>query len=421
MAGHSTIDESDTMPYTSTGATGYYRASQYGLGIMLFPWNGIDFIENQFPFYVGESVRPVFGESTQTGNFEDYNIDEDLYAPEVLWIEGGRSNIELEVGESTQLFATSSSNVSWEILSGEGIVEIEYIDYPKNKSVRINALSDGTAVVQATDGRTKAVVEINVIPQETLPKVMAPGSGFVTIAIYVPEETCNGVILVGAGLGEGGTSDWDPGEKNNPFTELEGEDRWYTITVPYYADLAVKAVAINSEGKANWSTQWGMNVEGEDDNVVILSGEGLLDNSENYGEIKLTQVLDGSVIYIGIKEWKSIPCEPRNKAGEATFTLTAVTPLPEGAVVGIVGSISEVLNWDIYNPVVMTQNGNTYTATVTVGDACEYKYFVSLDGGATWDWSIGEYGNNRQMPLDLNAVDTVEEWVGIFAEEFPEE
>jgi hypothetical protein len=139
---------------------------------------------------------------------------------------------------------------------------------------------------------------------------------------------------------------------------------------------------------------------------------------KNGVEQYLTRVPDGSVVYIGIKEWKSAPCVPRNKAGLATFTLTVATPLPEGSVVGIVGSINEYQNWDIFNPIIMTQNGNTYTATYTVGDDCRYKYAYSLDGGYTWDWNFMEDGNDREMPLDLNAVDTVEYWTNLPYEEY---
>ena len=228
MAGHSTIDESDTMPYTSTGATGYYRSSQYGLGIMLFPWTGLDFIENQYPYYVGESVRPVFGESTQTGNFEDYDIDEDLYKPEVLSL--NKSNIELEVGESTQLYATSSSNVSWEILSGEGIVEIEYQGYPQNTMVYINALSEGTAVVQATDGRTQVVCIITVkgTPSSEYPIVEAPGAGKTTLVVYIPGSSCEEAIPYAIGYIPG-DGNWENKEELR-MTRCEGYDEWWQVT-----------------------------------------------------------------------------------------------------------------------------------------------------------------------------------------------
>jgi hypothetical protein len=251
--------------------------------------------------------------------------------------------------------------------------------------------------------------EPEVVFPEIMPAVDAPGAGNITVAIYVPSNTCNGVILTGSFDG------YKPGEKLHPFTPLAGEDRWFTITMPYSADFAAKAIALTAEGVADWGTQWGMNIPSDEiENVVILAGEAVL-TEENGGEQKLTAVPDGTVVYIGIKEWKSAPCVERNKAGEATFTLTAAA-LPEGAVVGIVGKISDELNWDINNPIIMTAGeNNTWSATAAVGASCEYKYFFSLDG--TWSWDLGEDGGNRQMPLDLKANDTVEAWKGLPAEE----
>lgn len=244
---------------------------------------------------------------------------------------------------------------------------------------------------------------------EIMPTLDAPGAGNVTIAIYVPSNTCKGVVLVGAGVGPEGTDDWAPANKTNPFAKLEAEEGWFTITIPYNAGLAVKAIAETGEGKADWPTQWGMNVEGADANVVILAGAGELDNSENDGEVKLTTLEDGGIVYVGIKAWKSAPCAERNKAGKATFTLTTET-LPEGAIIGIVGALSESLNWNIDEPVIMTKGeGNVWTAEIDVQETCEYKYFYSLDG-TTWSWDLGEDGNNRPMPLDLKAVDEVAVW-----------
>jgi hypothetical protein len=244
-----------------------------------------------------------------------------------------------------------------------------------------------------------------------MPIIDAPSKDSVTIAIYVPEGTCNGAILVGSFNG------YNPGDQTYKFKQIQGEDpRWLVVTAPFAEDLAVKAIALTEEGKSDWGTQWGMNIADKSiENVVILGDAGALEE-EHGGEQKLTKIPAGTIAYIGIKEWKSAPCVERNKAGDATFTLTAVAPLPEGSVVGIVGKLSDSLNWNINSPVIMEQNGNTYTATYSVGDACEYKYFFSLDG-TSWSWDLGEDGGNRQMPLDLNAVDTVEEWIGIPAEE----
>jgi hypothetical protein len=256
---------------------------------------------------------------------------------------------------------------------------------------------------------------------EIMPTLNAPSKDSVTIAVYVPSNTCNGLVLVGAGVGPNGTDDWGPGDKKNPFKQVDpelanGEDRWYSITIAFNDALGVKAIALTKDGLADWGTQWGKNTD-DDENVVLLQGAATIDNSENDGEVKLKPTEAGSIVFVGIKAWKAAPCVERNQAGIAIFTLTAPA-LPEGAVVGIVGNLSSEQNWNIESPIIMTQNGNTYTATCTVGDACEYKYVYSLDGGVTWSWDyIEEIYKNREMPLDLNAVDTVEEWIGIPAEE----
>ena len=251
---------------------------------------------------------------------------------------------------------------------------------------------------------------------EIMPVVAAPSSDSVTIALYVPNNTCNGIVLVGAGVGEGGADDWAPGDKKNPFKPL-GEDRWYTITIGYNASLAVKAIAVSSTDAAAWATQWGMNTQEEDGtpietNVVILSGEGAIDNSENNGEVKVSSFAAGQVTYIGVKAWKTAPCEERNEAGEATFTLTA-PELPEGAVVGIVGDIREGLSWAVEQAIPMTKvDANTWTATTEVKAACVYKYVYALDG-VTFSWTTEEDGGDRQMALDLKPVDTVTAWKGL--------
>lgn len=244
---------------------------------------------------------------------------------------------------------------------------------------------------------------------EILPSIKAPSADSVTIAIYVPENTCNGVILVGT------INYFDIYDHTYKFKSIEGEDeRWLQVTIPFDDYLRVKAIAIEKDGEAEWTTQWGMNIEDKSiENVVILQGFASLDNSENGGEVTLTDIPAGEVVYVGVKAWEYDPCRLRNPAGTATFTLTAPV-LPEGAVVGVVGSLNYEHYWDISNPIVMTKvRKNTWTATAEVQAKCQYRYLYSLDGGYTWYWSQEEGGFNRDMALDLNAVDIVEEWQGL--------
>ena len=250
-----------------------------------------------------------------------------------------------------------------------------------------------------------------VVPDlEEEPIIAAPGAGKVIVAVRVPQGTCNGMIAVGAATNEDGTDDWTPADKKKPFVAVEGTETWYQITLPANPGIVVKVIALAEDGTADWGTQWGMNVEGEEPNVTIVNGEGTIDASENGGEVKLTELKENTVVFVDVKAWKTSPCTPKNEAGIASFTLTA-NNLPEGYEVGIVGKVNN-LEWDIKAPVVMTKGeGNVYTATdVPVAAACQYKYFVRLANGGEWSWDYGMDGGNLVMPLDLKAVDTVDAW-----------
>ena len=250
-----------------------------------------------------------------------------------------------------------------------------------------------------------------VVPElEEEPVIAAPGAGKVIVAVRAPQGTCNGMVAVGAATNDDGSDDWTPGDKKKPFDLVEGTETWYKVTLTANPGIAVKVIALAEDGTADWGTQWGMNVEGEEPNVTIVSGEGTIDATENGGEVKLTELKENTVVFVDVKAWKTSPCTPKNEAGIASFTLTA-NNLPEGYEVGIVGKVNN-LDWDITAPVVMTKGeGNVYTATdVPVAAACQYKYFIRLIDGGEWSWGNGEDGYNRVMPLDLKAVDTVDAW-----------
>ena len=260
---------------------------------------------------------------------------------------------------------------------------------------------------------TKDTTSVVVPELEEEPVIAAPGAGKVIVAVRAPQGTCNGMIAVGAATNEDGTDDWTPADKKKPFDPVEGTETWYKVTLPANPGIGVKVIALAEDGTADWGTQWGMNVEGEEPNVTIVSGEGTIDATENGGEVKLTELKENTVVFVDVKAWKTSPCTPKNEAGIASFTLTA-NNLPEGYEVGIVGKVNN-LDWDITAPVVMTKGeGNVYTATdVPVAAACQYKYFIRLIDGGEWSWDNGEDGGNRVMPLDLKAVDTVDAWKGV--------
>ena len=144
----------------------------------------------------------------------------------------------------------------------------------------------------------------------TMPIVNAPEAGKTTIVVYVPENThANGIYGVGT------INAWKEKDTETcKFTKIEGEDRWYQLTVDWASDMAVKVLAIPSKPElAAWGFQWGKNVDADDpdpeiteDNVVVLAGDVEL-VLENQGEPKATNFADGGVVFFQIKAWKADP------------------------------------------------------------------------------------------------------------------
>ena len=186
-------------------------------------------------------------------------------------------------------------------------------------------------------------------PQDQIDPISipAPAAGKTTIAIYVPEETPRGAYLVG------NFQDNKIEDDAAKFELVDGEERWYAVTIDYAADLKVKAIAYPSDSTVAlaWAYQWGMNIDPEDpdckvteDHVILLDGAGVL-AFENGGEVLLTKVADGGVAYLQVKEWKATPVIPdvpaetawmrhpfdgknwtwkeMTKTADATFTLAA--------------------------------------------------------------------------------------------------
>ncbi len=250
---------------------------------------------------------------------------------------------------------------------------------------------------------------------EEIPLLDAPGTGKVTIAVRVPEGTCNGIEAVGQNVPEELT--WTPGNSIK-FEKVTDTETWYKVTLTYAADMAVKVIALPESGAAAWNTQWmGLDTEGVEQTTILQgAGEWVVENKVEY---KLSGLAENEIIYINVNQWQTAPCAPKNEAGVATFTMTAPA-LPEGAEVGIVGATfivdGENVEWAIANPIIMTFADGKYTATAEVGAACQYKYAYKLADGE-WSWENMENSGNRQMALDLKPVDVVTEWVGAVAAE----
>ena len=250
---------------------------------------------------------------------------------------------------------------------------------------------------------------------EEQPSIAAPAAGKVTIAVRVPAgTTCNGIVAVGSNGAE--LLDWALASRKE-FTAVSGTDTWYSITLTYAPDMAVKVIAVPRAGLASldWGTQWGVNKKDGVPNVTFVEplSTTAVFTPGDADEVQLTTLSDQDVVYIDVAAWKSAPCVAKNAAGSVVFNVTVPETTPLTASVMLVGNFAVPNNWNLSaTGLLMTNNGNrTYTITTDVPAACEYKYVVSADG-TTWDWANEEVftTSNRSMPLDLKVNDVVTAW-----------
>ncbi len=154
---------------------------------------------------------------------------------------------------------------------------------------------------------------------EDMPSLTEPGAGFVTLAIAVPEGTCNGLYAVGT------INSWAEKDfASFPFTKVADTETWWEVKLPYAADMQVKVLAKpQDESLVGWSYQWAKNIDPEDPDTTITEDHVILlnDNAEltyeNQGQPKLINAVDGSVVYIQVKAWASEPCVELGIATEA--------------------------------------------------------------------------------------------------------
>lgn len=160
------------------------------------------------------------------------------------------------------------------------------------------------------------------------PKIIAPPAGKVTLAIRVPEGTCNGVVLTGSPFG------WDPASGTAAFTKVAGTETWYSVTFDYAAYAMLIAIATPNIGTTKWETQW--------ENIEILEGDASITIQYNTEpRLDLGEAADGTVIYVSIENWKKSFLCPSCSKWNRYIAFTPACELPENAVVIFTGNFDE--------------------------------------------------------------------------------
>ena len=197
---------------------------------------------------------------------------------------------------------------------------------------------------------------------EEQPNIAAPAAGKVTIAIRVPEGTCNGVVLTGSPFG------WNPASGTAAFELVEGTETWYAAEIDFAADAMLKAIAVPETGTTKWDTQW--------KDIEILEGAAIITlENETEPRLDLNANCDGTVIYINVGDWKTAPCAPVVPGGEGTFTFTPACELSASAVVIFTGNFDEN-GWGDSTREMTRQENGSYTWTGAYPDGFQMKVIV---------------------------------------------
>lgn len=226
---------------------------------------------------------------------------------------------------------------------------------------------------------------------EAQPEIAAPAAGKVTLAIRVPEGTCNGAVLTGSPFG------WNPASGTAAFELVEGTETWYAVTLDYTVGAELKAIAVPETGVTKWETQW--------ENIEILDGDAsIVIENNTEPKIVLGELADGVVIYVTIGNWKTAPCAPVVPGGEGTFTFTPACELSASAVVIFTGNFDEN-GWGDSTREMTRQENGSYTWTGTYPDGFQMKVIVDgawMSGGnVTFDGTTFSFtGTGEFCPVE---------------------
>ena len=348
-----------------------------------------DLTHNSVVVYAETNLDESNYESVEYGFVYSTNKDDIEYSNDIVWADNG------ERDEDVYSYSATISNLTADE------------QYYYCAMVRLNETECKYGKIEEF---TTTAMPDDPNPND-LPMLESPGYGKVTIALRASAATCNGMIAVGAATNWDGTDDWDPSAQNKRFTKVEDTENWYQITLPANPDMSVKVIAVTLEGIADWGTQWGRNVNGEEPSVVLLKGDGYLDNFENNGEVRLMELVENTVVYVDVLAWQSDPCIEKNAEGWATFRVIVPDNTPINAQVSIAGSFYEN-TWTPGAYLLERQSDGTYYGEFYIPAAFQYKYIVGF-AGMEWSWEYVEVSENRVMPLDMHAYDVVEMWFNI--------
>lgn len=219
-------------------------------------------------------------------------------------------------------------------------------------------------VVDPGDDSTEVVLE-------EAPLLDNPGTGKVTVAVRVPQNTINGLCIIGT------MNDWNTTNAiaSGKMELVDGTKTWYQITLDYAADASFKFLPIlkDKEGKEyiTWSVEW---------------TDACVYGSEAWSKDNLKFSADGVVDYFDIKAWSADPSIVFADAGTYKFVYTPVEGdvLPEGTVTFTGNFGDDKQQWESSRRAMTLVDGK-YEWEGEVPSFFSFKVFVlDAEGNVQW-------------------------------------
>jgi hypothetical protein len=245
--------------------------------------------------------------------------------------------------------------------------------------------------------------------------------GYVRILIQVPDgEECHGIYFKGSLNG----SEWsgentyvglenaaEPVETAIRFKRIAEKSDFFQADFKLGTDGLQGAVCQQYPNDGSW--------QGKSAKVTLIADKTTLEGADQL-ELPQFHIAAGAkpgILALKIGAWENSECVKANEAGQAVFTMKSLKALPEGTQVGITGTnLVGKANWDHENPIVMQKNGDNWMAIAEVGANCVYKYVIKFADEPNWNDRhghilAGDDKGNISMPLNLQPVDEVVDWI----------
>lgn len=308
------------------------------------------------------------------------------------------SKITMAVGGSCRLKPSNySGTIEWSVSGDAAIIT------PSNGAdCWVNGVKDGTATVTARNGDKSVSCTVTVVGSgsDNTMGIEAPGEGLTTIAIRIPEGTCNGVYSIGEFKNVAGLSnEWSHNKYGFIFEKTWYG--WYKFTFRNDESFrGLRICAIPKKTDPDWRFSWGKNTYGKENVTLVKDDEAVVFEYDNDGLPTLISAPQNKVIYVDIKEWVTDPCAGINPAGQATIT---VTPEAEYGVVAmaLVGNFTGYYSqdWHPESPYTeLIKKGDSFIWTGEVPEACEFRILYKTAEMTDYDWQHGSKGN-VEMPI----------------------